>query len=90
MIMKKESQKGRRGSRGASESTNEKSSVPGMIHTADWNLTETTRGQCSKHKGDGNRKKTKKEEEVGTKKEQPLLSALRFLPLCLGKDKGDG
>ena len=42
MIMK-ESQKGRRGSRGASESTNEKSSVPGMIHTVDWNLIETKR-----------------------------------------------
>ena len=55
-ITRKESQKGKTGSRGASEFTNEKSSVPGMVHTADWNLIETTRGPCSKHKGKGNRK----------------------------------
>lgn len=80
MIMKKESQKGRRGSRGASEATNEKSSVPGMIHTVDWNLIETTRGQCSKHKGDGNRKKRRRKRKWARRRNNTFPLPLGFYP----------
>lgn len=64
----------------------------------DWNLIETTRGQCSKHKGKGNRKKKTKNKktEIDRKRKwaerrtKPLLSALRSLSLCWRKKKGDG
>lgn len=98
-ITRKESQKGRRGSRGASESTHEIISPWRDSHRVNWNLTETTRGQCSKHKGKGNGKNRNRSEEdvggrcsvtaysLGRKKGQPLVSPLRSLPL-LGKEKG--
>lgn len=64
-----------------------------MIHMVDWNLIETTRGQCSKHKGKGNRKKkqngNRPEEEMGGKKENPF-SLPCGLSLCWRKKKGDG
>ena len=61
-----------------------------MVHTVDWNLIETTRGQCSKHKGKGNRKKMEidRKRKWAERRNQPLLSALRSLSLCWGKEKG--